>query len=110
MVLRLHKGVLDFDKYTYRWLRCQNRKELNATLPFENKAPEAEYIVLVAFTVDKEGIISNIQPMTKQGFGMEEEAVRVIQQSGKWLPATLYGKTIKSHGLQPVQFVVTKPI
>jgi len=85
-------------------------KELNATIAFENKAPEGEYVVLVSFTVDKAGTISNIQPMTKQGFGMEEESVRVIQKSGKWTPATVYGKIIKSHRLQAVQFVVTKSI
>lgn len=83
-------------------------KELNSLLAYENKAPEGEHVVMVSFTVDKEGNLLNITPVTRQGFGMEEEAVRVIQKSGKWIPASLYGKIIKSHRLQPVQFLVNK--
>jgi antitoxin component YwqK of YwqJK toxin-antitoxin module len=79
-------------------------KELNTLLPFDNGAPKGEYVVFVSFTVDKDGTVSNIMPTTKHGFGMEEEAVRVIQKSGKWTPATIYGKAIKSHRLQPIQF------
>lgn len=85
-------------------------KELNATIAFENKAPEGEHVVMVSFTVDKDGNVLNIMPVTRLGFGMEEEAVRVIQKSGKWTPASLYGKIIKSHRLQPIQFLVTKSI
>ena len=81
-------------------------KELNSLIAFENKAPEGEYVVFVSFTVDKEGNVLNITPVTRHGFGMEQEAVRVIQKSGKWTPASLYGKIIKSHRMQPVQFLV----
>jgi hypothetical protein len=45
-------------------------------------------------------------PATKFDYGMEEEAVRVIQASGIWKPATLYGKIIQSHRLQPIAFQV----
>ncbi len=81
-------------------------KELNSTIAFENKAPEEEYVAMVSFTVDKDGNVMGITPVTRQGYGMEEEAVRVIQKSGKWVPASIYGKIIKSHRLQPVQFLV----
>lgn len=83
-------------------------KELNSLIAYENKAPEGEHVVMVSFTVDKDGNMLNITPVTRQGFGMEEEAVRVIQKSGKWVPASLYGKIIKSHRLQPIQFLVNK--
>lgn len=83
---------------------------LDVAVPFHHNAPPGEYLVSISFTIDKEGNLSNITPATKHGFGMEEEAVRVIKNSGKWVPAILYGKPIRSHRLQPIQFQVTKSL
>jgi protein TonB len=73
--------------------------------PEEAQNNEIHGDVVVQFTVDKEGNISNIQAISgpKKG-GLREEAVRVISLSGKWVPAMQNGKQVKSIKLVPLSF------
>ncbi len=79
-------------------------QNLNPNVPIDSGAKAGTYIVQVQFTVDKQGNVSDITPITKNGFGMEEEVVRVIKSSGKWSPATQNGRIVKSYKKQPVTF------
>ncbi len=81
-------------------------KNLKATTPIDNGAPVGLYTVIVRFIVNKEGNITDIEPMTKLGYGMEEEVVRIIEKSGAWSPAMMKGKPVKAYRKQPVTFVV----
>lgn len=59
--------------------------------------------VMVQFTVDKEGNVSDVVAIS----GPEElrqEAVRVIKKSGKWTPAIQQGRQVKSHKRQSIIF------
>ena len=60
----------------------------------------------VKFVVDVEGHVSDIIALTKHGFGMEEEAVRVIRKSAKWEPAVFEGRMVKAYRRQMITFVV----
>ncbi|MBL0272832.1 MAG: energy transducer TonB [Chitinophagaceae bacterium] len=42
--------------------------------------PEGTYTTVVQFVVDKEGNISDVRSLTNHGYGMEEEAMRVIKK------------------------------
>ncbi|MCX6318242.1 MAG: energy transducer TonB [Bacteroidetes bacterium] len=84
------------------------QKNLDASIPVKNNAPTGNYSVIIMFTVDKNGAISNISPLTKYGYGMEKEAMRVIQLSPIWNPANQNGQIVKAIHKQPVTFVVNK--
>lgn len=81
-------------------------KNLNPSTPVDNGAPAGSYTVWVQFIVDKEGNVSDIRPLTSQGFGMEQEAVRVLKKATKWVPAIQNGRNVKAYRKQPITFVV----
>ena len=83
------------------------RQNISANVPFTKKAPFGTYSVIVQFIVDREGNISDLRTLTKHGYGMEDEALRVIRLSGKWNPGIQNGHIVKSYKKQPVTFVIT---
>lgn len=84
------------------------QKNLKPDVPIRNRAPEGTYTVMVQFIVDKEGRVTDIKPLTKFGFGMEEEVVRILQKSPQWVPAIQFGRNVKAYRKQPVTFVVAR--
>ena len=83
-------------------------RNLDASVPVKKKAPDGAYTVVVQFIVDKEGKISDAKPMTKHGYGMEEEGVRIIKAGPNWTPAVQNGRIVKAYRKQPITFVVGK--
>lgn len=79
---------------------------LNAQVATDNGAPEGAYTVVVQFVVDKEGNISDVRGLTSHGYGMEDEAIRVIKRGPKWTPAVQNGRQVKAYRKQPITFVV----
>ncbi|SHF93770.1 energy transducer TonB [Flavobacterium defluvii] len=49
----------------------------------------------VQFIVEKDGSLSDIKLLNNLGFGLDEEALRVIQLSPKWNSASRNGKRVK---------------
>lgn len=82
-------------------------RNLNANAPVDNGAPEGQYTVWIQFIVDKEGNISDVKPQTSHGYGMEEEAAKIIKKGPKWTPAQQNGRQVKAYRKQPITFVVT---
>jgi periplasmic protein TonB len=87
------------------WNRYLQRT-LNANAPVDNGAPEGSYAVVVQFIVDKAGNISDVKALTNHGYGMEEEAIRVIKRGPKWTPAIQNGRNVNAYRKQPITFVV----
>jgi periplasmic protein TonB len=83
-------------------------RNLNASAPIDNGANPGQYTVVVQFIVDREGNISEVTSLTKHGYGMEEEAMRVIRRGPKWEPAIQNGRKVKAYRKQPITFVVTE--
>ncbi len=83
------------------------QKNLKADVPIKNEAPIGQYQAIVAFIIDKDGSVSNLKPETRLGYGMEDELVRVIGLSGKWIAATRNGIPLKAYRRQPITFVAT---
>lgn len=79
---------------------------LNANTPVENGAPEGTYTVIVRFIVSKDGSISDVQAETNHGYGMEEEAVKIIKRGPKWTPAIQNGRNVNAYRRQPITFLV----
>jgi len=88
-----------------KWKRFLERN-LNGDIPVENGSGEGTFSVVIQFIVDKEGNISDITPLTTHGFGMEEEAVKVIRRGPKWIPAEQNGQKVKSYRKQVITFLV----
>ena len=81
-------------------------KNLKSDVPVKNKAPMGAYTVIVQFIVSMDGTVSNIVAETKEGYGMEQEVIRIISKSGKWLPASQSGRNVNAYRRQPITFVV----
>ena len=87
------------------WRRYLERN-LNAQTPADNGASEGTYTVMVQFIVDKEGNISDVRGLTSHGYGMEDEAIKVIRKGPKWTAAIQNGRHVKAYRRQPITFVV----
>ncbi|MCP9750272.1 energy transducer TonB [Ferruginibacter sp. HRS2-29] len=84
------------------------RNNLNANAPVDNGAPPGTYQVIVRFIVSRDGTISDVTPETKFGYGMEEEAVKIIKKGPKWTPALQNGRNVNAYRRQPITFVVAE--
>jgi periplasmic protein TonB len=61
-------------------------------------------LVRVTFVLQKDGTITNIEIKRPLGFGMDEEAIRMIKKMPKWKPAKYKGKAIPYVYLLPIEF------
>lgn len=85
------------------------KANLNANIPYLNKAKPGVYTVIIRFIVNKVGEISEIQAVSNNGFGMEEEVLRVIKLSPKWKPGTMAnGDAVSYIKQQPFVFEVNE--
>lgn len=82
------------------------QRQVDADIPVLRGAPEGVYTVMVEFTVRTTGELYNVRAVTHHGYGMEDEAVRVIKRGPKWIPASQNGKYVETYRRQPVTFLV----
>jgi protein TonB len=68
-------------------LRNYLDKNINPLVPINNNAPVGIYTIMVMFIVRYDGSINDVRVETHLGYGMEEEAIRVIKNSPKGIPA-----------------------
>lgn len=87
------------------WLRFLT-KTVDGSIPTNNNAPAGTYTVVVQFIVDRDSSITDFKALTNHGYGMEQEVIRALRLSGKWLPAIQHGKPVKAYRKQPVTFRV----
>ena len=79
---------------------------LNALVGVENGAKRGTYNVKIKITVTKDGTLKDFVPMTKFKHGFEEEAIRVLKMSPKWIPAKKNGKIVNSSLEQIQTFII----
>ncbi len=82
------------------------KNNLNGNTPSDNSAPVGSYTVIVRFVVAKDGTISDVVAETSHGYGMEQEALKVIKKGPKWKPAEQNGNIVKAYRRQPITFLV----
>ena len=71
------------------------RKNIDYNIFRLNGAPAGTYEVTVLFCICRDGAIdNNIKATTHHGYGMENEVIKVIQRSPKWIPATRDGRVV----------------
>lgn len=81
---------------------------LNRNLLIQKGAPPGKYTVVVDFTVDKEGNLSNIKAMNDPGYGSASEAVRVIEKGPNWVPAQQKGENVTARHKQSITWVISE--
>jgi TonB family protein len=79
-------------------------KNVNLNVLTDKKAPPGSYTVVVTFLVDNNGNVSEVKALNDPGYGAADEAVRVIANSGKWIPATQNGKYVTHRQKQSITF------
>lgn len=87
------------------WKRYLERNLSNFN-PADNGAPAGTYTTYIQFVVDKDGNISDVKALTNYGYGMEDEAIKVIKKGPNWEPAIQNGRKVKAYRKQPITFVV----
>jgi protein TonB len=90
-----------------KWQQFLERN-CNGQVASENGAAAGRYTVIIRFVVDENGVVSDIQPLSTNGHGMEEEAVKVVKKAAsmKWNPAIQNGRMVKAYRTQPIIFMV----
>jgi TonB family protein len=79
--------------------------ENHLTYPEDATNNGVEGTVKVMFTVDENGKLSGPHIMgEKNGYGLEEEALRVVKTMPAWNPGKLKGKNVKTDFTLPVNF------
>ncbi len=92
-----HGGIPKLMKY------LQN----NLKYPRKARSGRISGTVYVKFTVSKDGTLKNIIYTGRYiGYGLEDEATRVVVEMPKWTPGYKYGKPIAVQFLLPIQFML----
>ena len=81
---------------------------LDRDLPYRNKAVPGKYTVRLSFVVNQNGDVENVIAENDPGYGTAKEAVRVIQNGPKWVPAEQEGKKVNSLVKQVIIFNVNR--
>ena len=94
-------------KFDGNWERFLLRN-LNPQTPIDNNAPGGNYTVIMQFVVDIDGTVSDIKALSNLGFGLEQEAIRVLKKATKWEAAIQNGRKVKAYRKQAITFQVTE--
>lgn len=80
----------------------------NIKYPKQAKDDNVQGNVFMSFVVEKDGVLSNIKVDRKLGSGTDEEAIRVLKSSQRWIPATVNGIPVRVKYNIPVRFQLPK--
>jgi len=76
----------------------------NIKYPQQARDNKIEGKVFLSFVVEKDGSLSDIKVERKLGYGTDEEAVRVISKSPRWIPGVQDGKKVRVKYNLPIAF------
>lgn len=80
----------------------------NLQYPEPARKVNVEAIALVSFTVDKNGQIRNAKSLKNIGYGIDKEALRVVNEMPKWSAAVQNGKPVEMEYTLEVNFKIDK--
>lgn len=82
------------------------KKYLSKQLRYPKKAQKRgiEGRVFVQFVVNKDGSLTDFEIVRGIGGGCDEETIRVLKISKKWIPGTMRGQSIRSKMIQNILF------
>jgi TonB family protein len=62
--------------------------------------------VIVGFTIEEDGTVKDIYVVKSRLYELDREAIELIKNSGKWIPAVKDGVKVKSYKNQPIVFKI----
>jgi protein TonB len=83
------------------WMRFLQR---NLKAPDEN-GDINKITVIIKFVVNEDGSLTNMEIVKSGGSVFDEEVLRVMKKSPKWVAGSNHGKKVKVYHSQPVIFV-----
>jgi protein TonB len=89
-------GMVGFTEYMMK----------NLAYPTAAKEANVQGMVVVSFVVTADGKVEGIEVLRAIGGGCDEEAVRVIKNSGTWTPGIKDGKAVATQMTLPVKFKI----
>ncbi|WP_340153309.1 M56 family metallopeptidase [uncultured Marivirga sp.] len=81
-------------------------KDLEGKYPQQAIRMGIEGVVYLQFVIERDGSLSNIQPVKGIGAGCDELAVKLLKNQGNWVPGKQKGKTVRSRRVIPIRFVL----
>jgi hypothetical protein len=73
----------------------------------KQKMPAGKYKLFVEFTVLPGGELTDIKTTNEPiGYGMEDAAIKLIQESGKWIPGKVEEKEVATPVTVPLSFTI----
>ncbi len=76
----------------------------NINYPKQARRQNIQGKIFLQFIIDEAGNITNIKVTKGLGFGLDEEAKRVLRESPQWTPARQRGKIVKVRMSIPIMF------
>jgi protein TonB len=87
-------------------LGMQKFLEENLEYPFDAEREAIEGTVIVYFVVDEHGNVTQVRTDKKFGYGLEEEAMRVVKLMPKWNPGRQRNRNVPVYYKIPIAFVL----
>jgi len=81
--------------------------QAHLAFPMEARENGVDGIVVVRFDVMEDGSIKNIKVVKSLGFGLDDEAVRVVKLMPAWIPAQQNGSPVSTRYIIPLRFELT---
>lgn len=78
----------------------------NLRYPIEAIEKKIQGTVKISFVVEKDGSFTDIKPENKLGYGLEEEAVKIIKLSRRWNPSIKNGKPVRVRLTYEIKFAL----
>ena len=63
-------------------------------------------VVYIQFVVEKDGSITDVKAMKGIGGGCDELAIKVVEESPKWIPGKQRGRAVRSYKMVPIRFIL----
>jgi len=79
----------------------------NIRYPVTARRKNTQGRVVISFVVEADGTLSDFSVLRSVGDGIDEEAMRVIKLSPKWLPGMKNGKAVRVKYAVPISFTMT---
>ncbi|MCW3073587.1 MAG: hypothetical protein JWP69_656 [Flaviaesturariibacter sp.] len=71
--------------------------------------PNGVYTVMLRFAINPDGTIGDVKTMGRTyGYGLEEAAIKLVKESGKWTPANIEGEAAKGFIQMPIRFAILR--
>ncbi len=76
----------------------------NIKYPFNAQKAEVQGTIYIEFVVNPDGHLSDYKILKGQGFGLDDEAMRVVRLFPDWTPGKNNGKAVKVRVSVPIKF------